>query len=164
MPAGVRHADDDPAHGDGRRTAAIQAALPKGLCQCRHGWSASAISRQRRSASTVRADRPGRRDRSQKCPVRGRSLGRDRKIGDGTHRRGIVNVAEFEQRFGVTRPARDGFELQQHISGCGGQPASDIVRRRYAAYSSFEASEATERTIRIGMPLNDGVKLRGSRA
>jgi len=28
-----------------------------------------------------------------------------RKIGDGTHRRGIVNVAEFEQRFGVTRPA-----------------------------------------------------------
>jgi len=28
----------------------------------------------------------------------------DRKIGDGTHRRGIVNVAEFEQRFGVTRP------------------------------------------------------------
>jgi fluoroacetyl-CoA thioesterase len=28
----------------------------------------------------------------------------DRKIGDGTHRRGIVDVAEFEQRFGVTRP------------------------------------------------------------
>jgi fluoroacetyl-CoA thioesterase len=25
----------------------------------------------------------------------------DRKIGDGTHRRGIVNVVEFEQRFGV---------------------------------------------------------------
>ena len=25
-----------------------------------------------------------------------------RKIGDGTHRRGIVNVAEFEQRFGVS--------------------------------------------------------------
>jgi predicted thioesterase len=25
----------------------------------------------------------------------------DRKIGDGTHRRGIVNVLEFEQRFGV---------------------------------------------------------------
>jgi fluoroacetyl-CoA thioesterase len=25
----------------------------------------------------------------------------DRKIGDGTHRRGIVNVAEFEKRFGV---------------------------------------------------------------
>jgi fluoroacetyl-CoA thioesterase len=24
-----------------------------------------------------------------------------RKIGDGTHRRGIVNVAEFERRFGV---------------------------------------------------------------
>jgi predicted thioesterase len=26
---------------------------------------------------------------------------RDRKIGDGTHRRGIVNVREFEKRFGV---------------------------------------------------------------
>lgn len=26
-----------------------------------------------------------------------------RKIGDGTHRRGIVNVAAFEKRFGVTR-------------------------------------------------------------
>ena len=25
----------------------------------------------------------------------------DRKIGDGTHRRGIVSVLEFEQRFGV---------------------------------------------------------------
>ena len=29
----------------------------------------------------------------------------DRKIGDGTHRRGVVDVAEFEKRFGVTRPA-----------------------------------------------------------
>ena len=28
----------------------------------------------------------------------------DRKIGDGTHRRGVVNVAEFERRFGVTKP------------------------------------------------------------
>ena len=27
----------------------------------------------------------------------------DRKIGDGTHRRGIVNVLEFEKRFGVGR-------------------------------------------------------------
>jgi predicted thioesterase len=25
----------------------------------------------------------------------------DRKIGDGTHRRGVVNVREFERRFGV---------------------------------------------------------------
>jgi fluoroacetyl-CoA thioesterase len=25
----------------------------------------------------------------------------DRKIGDGTHRRSIVNVTEFEKRFGV---------------------------------------------------------------
>jgi predicted thioesterase len=29
----------------------------------------------------------------------------DRKIGDGTHRRGVVDVAEFERRFGVTKPA-----------------------------------------------------------
>ena len=29
----------------------------------------------------------------------------DRKIGDGTHRRGIVNVVEFEQRFGVRQRA-----------------------------------------------------------
>jgi predicted thioesterase len=28
----------------------------------------------------------------------------DRKIGDGNHRRGIVNVLEFEQRFGVRQP------------------------------------------------------------
>jgi fluoroacetyl-CoA thioesterase len=28
----------------------------------------------------------------------------DRKIGDGTHRRGIVNSKEFEKRFGVTKP------------------------------------------------------------
>jgi len=27
----------------------------------------------------------------------------DRKIGDGTHRRGIVNALEFERRFGVTQ-------------------------------------------------------------
>jgi fluoroacetyl-CoA thioesterase len=26
----------------------------------------------------------------------------DRRIGDGSHRRGVVNVAEFEKRFGVT--------------------------------------------------------------
>jgi fluoroacetyl-CoA thioesterase len=26
----------------------------------------------------------------------------DRKIGDGTHRRGVVDVAEFEKRLGVT--------------------------------------------------------------
>jgi fluoroacetyl-CoA thioesterase len=31
----------------------------------------------------------------------------DRKIGDGTHRRGIVNVREFEQRFGVKQLANE---------------------------------------------------------
>jgi fluoroacetyl-CoA thioesterase len=29
----------------------------------------------------------------------------ERKIGDGTHRRGIVNVTEFEKRFGVKQLA-----------------------------------------------------------
>src|SRR6202049_4096804 len=29
----------------------------------------------------------------------------DRKIGDGTHRRGIVNLTEFEKRFGVKQLA-----------------------------------------------------------
>lgn len=31
----------------------------------------------------------------------------DRKIGDGTHRRGVVNVSRFERRYGVTRPAAE---------------------------------------------------------
>lgn len=30
-----------------------------------------------------------------------------RKIGDGTHRRGVVDVAEFERRFDVTRPTAE---------------------------------------------------------
>src|SRR5712671_1557159 len=29
----------------------------------------------------------------------------DRKIGDGTHRRGVVNVVDFEKRFGVRQLA-----------------------------------------------------------
>jgi predicted thioesterase len=28
-----------------------------------------------------------------------------RKIGEGTHRRGVVNVREFEERFGVKQDA-----------------------------------------------------------
>ena len=32
----------------------------------------------------------------------------DRKIGDGTHRRGIVNLVEFEERFGVKQLAMTG--------------------------------------------------------
>jgi len=31
----------------------------------------------------------------------------DRKIGDGTHRRGVVDVSEFERRFGVRRPTAE---------------------------------------------------------
>jgi predicted thioesterase len=32
----------------------------------------------------------------------------DRKIGDGSHRRGIVNLVEFEERFGVKQLAMTG--------------------------------------------------------
>jgi hypothetical protein len=35
-----------------------------------------------------------------------------RKLGDGTHRRGIVNVVEFEKRFGV-RQLSMSFGLNQ---------------------------------------------------
>ena len=35
-----------------------------------------------------------------------------RRIGDGTHRRGIVNVVEFEKRFGVKQPHHE-FGLDQ---------------------------------------------------
>jgi predicted thioesterase len=31
----------------------------------------------------------------------------NRKIGDGTHRRGVVDVTEFERRFGVTGPVAE---------------------------------------------------------
>ncbi|MGL4264483.1 MAG: thioesterase family protein [Afipia sp.] len=31
-----------------------------------------------------------------------------RKIGDGTHRRGVINVAAFEKRFGVSDTGRAG--------------------------------------------------------
>jgi predicted thioesterase len=30
----------------------------------------------------------------------------ERKIGDGTHRRGIVNLLEFEKRYGVKELAK----------------------------------------------------------
>jgi fluoroacetyl-CoA thioesterase len=41
----------------------------------------------------------------------------DRKIGDGTHRRGIVNVLEFEKRFGVRQLNHDGSELNRFALG-----------------------------------------------
>jgi fluoroacetyl-CoA thioesterase len=42
----------------------------------------------------------------------------DRKIGDGTHRRGIVNVLEFEKRFGVVRQLEhDGSKLNRFAVG-----------------------------------------------
>ena len=31
----------------------------------------------------------------------------NRKIGDGTHRRGVVDVTEFERRFDVTKPTAE---------------------------------------------------------
>ena len=40
----------------------------------------------------------------------------DRRIGDGTHRRGIVDVTEFEKRFGVRECVRS---LIQFAPGIG---------------------------------------------
>ncbi len=42
----------------------------------------------------------------------------DRKIGDGTHRRGIVNVVEFEKRFGVTRSHHASGLTQSEALNC----------------------------------------------
>lgn len=41
----------------------------------------------------------------------------DRKIGDGTHGRGVVNVSEFERRYGVTRPAAEMAQDRKQQAG-----------------------------------------------
>lgn len=42
----------------------------------------------------------------------------DRKIGDGTHRRGIVNVVEFEKRFGVMQSHHASGLAQSEALNC----------------------------------------------
>jgi fluoroacetyl-CoA thioesterase len=39
----------------------------------------------------------------------------ERKIGDGTHRRGIVNVMEFEERFGVSHSHEFGLNQSETL-------------------------------------------------
>ena len=86
--------------------SAVQPSLPKGhvsvgmMVNIRH-LAATPVGRTVRAIARVAA-------------VEARSIlfeveawDGDRKIGDGTHRRGVVEVAEFEKRFGVTRPVAE---------------------------------------------------------
>jgi hypothetical protein len=105
MPPGLRHADDDLANGNGLRLRDSFASAG-GLRQRRHGreirhLAATPIGRTVRATARVLAiDR-----RSVVFELE--AWDGARKIGDGTHRRGIVNVREFEQRFGVKQLANE---------------------------------------------------------
>jgi len=84
--------------------SALDAALPAGFVSVgmavnvRH-LAATPIGRIVRATARVMAVEPGR------VLFAVEAWDGARKIGDGTHRRGIVNVREFEQRFGVTELA-----------------------------------------------------------
>src|SRR4030095_11852667 len=102
--------------------SAIQPSLPEGyvsvgmMVNIRH-LAATPVGRTVRAVARV----VGIKTRSVVFEVE--AWDGDRKIGDGTHRRGIVNVAEFEQRFGVTSPEplmALSYNSHQRISG---QPA-----------------------------------------
>jgi fluoroacetyl-CoA thioesterase len=81
--------------------SAIQPSLPAGhvsvgmMVNIRHLAATPAGRTVRAIARVVRLE-----DKSILFEVEAWDGGR--KIGDGTHRRGLVNVAEFEKRFGVT--------------------------------------------------------------
>ena len=83
--------------------AAIQSSLPAGyvsvgmMVSIRH-LAATPIGR------TVRAVARVARVEAKSVLFEVEAWDGARKIGDGTHRRGVVNVAEFERRFGVTKP------------------------------------------------------------
>ncbi|MDH2403435.1 thioesterase family protein [Bradyrhizobium sp. SSUT18] len=47
-----------------------------------------------------------------------------RKIGDGTHRRGVVDVAEFERRFGVTKAVSEMAVANTSHRDRGGEAAT----------------------------------------
>jgi fluoroacetyl-CoA thioesterase len=82
--------------------SAIAAHLPKGFVsvgmdvKVRH-LAATPVGRKVRALSRVVRIDP------KSVVFEVEAWDRDRKIGDGTHRRGVVNVAEFEKRFGVKR-------------------------------------------------------------
>lgn len=81
--------------------SAIQSSLPAGyvsvgmMVNIRH-LAATPVGRTVRAVARV----VGVEDKSILFEVE--AWDRGRKIGDGTHRRGLVNVAEFEKRYGVT--------------------------------------------------------------
>lgn len=70
---------------------------------------------------TVR-DRACGRGRGQERAVRGRASDGGRKIGEGTHGRGVLDVAKFERRFGATKPA------VEMASTCGRRTARSRLR------------------------------------
>ena len=83
--------------------SAIQSSLPAGYVSVgmtvnvRH-LAATPIGRTVRAIARV----AGIEDKSVVFEVE--ACDGDRKIGDGMHRRGVVNVVEFEKRFGVIKP------------------------------------------------------------
>ena len=83
--------------------SAIQSSLPAGYVSVgmtvnvRH-LAATPIGRTVRAIARV----AGIEDKSVVFEVE--AWDGDRKIGDGMHRRGVVNVVEFEKRFGVIKP------------------------------------------------------------
>jgi fluoroacetyl-CoA thioesterase len=83
--------------------SAIEAHLPKGFVsvgmdvKVRH-LAATPVGRKVRALSRVVRIDP------KSVVFEVEAWDGDRKIGDGTHRRGVVNVAEFEKRFGVQQP------------------------------------------------------------
>ncbi|WP_027578832.1 thioesterase family protein [Bradyrhizobium sp. Ai1a-2] len=84
--------------------AAISAALPKGFVSVgmevnvRHLAATPVGHTVRATARVVELD-------SKHILFAVEAWNEERKIGEGTHRRGIVNVAEFEKRFGVNENA-----------------------------------------------------------
>jgi fluoroacetyl-CoA thioesterase len=85
-------------------TAAISAALPKGFVSVgmevsvRHLAATPIGQTVRATARVIEFD-------SKRVLFAVEAWNEERKIGEGTHRRGIVNVAEFEKRFGVNENA-----------------------------------------------------------
>jgi fluoroacetyl-CoA thioesterase len=84
--------------------AAISAALPKGVVSVgmevnvRHLAATPIGQRVRAIARVIEVD-------SKHVLFAVEAWNEEHKIGEGTHRRGIVNIAEFEKRFGVNENA-----------------------------------------------------------
>lgn len=93
---GLRHADHDPAYGNGGE---LRHCFPSSrrLCERRHGRESPS---PRRNAGRTSPSTPllaWSRSILQSVVFDVEAWDGDRKIGDGTHRRGVVNVVEFEE-------------------------------------------------------------------